>query len=159
MDGAIIQNLDNSDERQKKLPGKKKSTSKVKSEQFVYEIEDMESFLTDLFKFESKLADLYVNHHIKTMQIMRTQIDKRAVKVDKLEDTLKIMTGLIKGTAEENSRLPGRSGDIAKFLIGVKNSRKDAPFTETKRLGMELKDNKKGIELIHGVNERTRALS
>lgn len=119
----------------------------------------MESFLTDLEKFESKLAKLYINYHIKVMKVMRNQIDKKAIQVDDLEDKLKIMTGIISGSLQDNTKLEGRRGDIAKFLIEVKNARKDAPFAETKRLGMELKDNSNGIELIYGVNARTRGLS
>lgn len=112
-----------------------------KLKQYVYKIEDMESFLTDLEKFESKLAELYINHHIKIMKSMRSQVDKKAVRVDNLEDELKLLSGLYKGNLKDHLNGKGKKGKIARFLIDIEKSRTDAPFTKTKRLGMEFKAN------------------
>jgi hypothetical protein len=105
------------------------------------------------------LAELFVSKHQEQLGNIKSEIKSRFVSVKHREDQFNSMALKLCGLRKDKSKGNEKGIQIANFMKNLRAARADAPFIEKGRLGMQLKDNNQGMELIHGINERTRNVS
>lgn len=128
--------------------------------QIVYRIPNIMNFLSDVEKLEKLMSKTYTDFHREAVKNLFVELRGKSKNVQELTNDIKLQVGLLSFKEEDIDTFDERHKRIAIFLGMLKNGRK----MMNKRMigvniGGKLSDEKQKMELLHGVNERTRYLS